>query len=202
MLYLPPNIPHYGVALDGCMTYSVGFRAPSQANMLESLLEDLLEEPRLQQRFSDSGRSTQSNPGELAEADIDRLLDFIIDALPQDTQALQMWLGRYLSEPKTGENSLEPQDISKSDFKKIINRKKSFIKTPKCRFLYFSHGNDTYLFANGQRFIIPASHTEFAAIICAQNSFKYSDYQAFLANDECFALLHQMLCSDLIYIKE
>ncbi len=54
MLYLPPNVPHYGVALNECMTYSVGFRAPSQADMLEKLMEELLEEPRLKQRFNDT----------------------------------------------------------------------------------------------------------------------------------------------------
>lgn len=43
MLYLPPNVPHYGVALDQCMTYSVGFRAPTQADMLEKLVDDLLD---------------------------------------------------------------------------------------------------------------------------------------------------------------
>ena len=28
MLYLPPNVPHHGVAIGECMTFSVGFRAP------------------------------------------------------------------------------------------------------------------------------------------------------------------------------
>ena len=31
MLYLPPGVPHHGEAVDACMTFSIGMRAPSQA---------------------------------------------------------------------------------------------------------------------------------------------------------------------------
>ena len=34
MLYLPPRLAHFGTAEDACMTYSVGFRAPSAAEVL------------------------------------------------------------------------------------------------------------------------------------------------------------------------
>ena len=40
VLYLPPRIPHCGVALtDGCMTLSVGLRAPSANDMMSRLAE-------------------------------------------------------------------------------------------------------------------------------------------------------------------
>lgn len=40
MLYLPPQAAHDGVALgDGCMTISIGFRAPTQAMLARGLLE-------------------------------------------------------------------------------------------------------------------------------------------------------------------
>lgn len=43
MLYLPPRLAHHGVALgDGCMTLSVGFRAPSQSELLDDLLNERL----------------------------------------------------------------------------------------------------------------------------------------------------------------
>ncbi len=39
MLYLPPQAAHDGVALDDCMTISVGFRAPDQAALARGMLE-------------------------------------------------------------------------------------------------------------------------------------------------------------------
>ncbi len=51
LLYLPPGVPHHGVALGACMTYSIGMRAPSQAELLvdfaETLAEGLPENARL-----------------------------------------------------------------------------------------------------------------------------------------------------------
>lgn len=202
MLYLPPNIPHYGLALNHCMTYSVGFRAPSQADMLESLLEDLLEQPRLKQRFFDPERSLQDNPGELIEADINRLIDFVVDALPQDAEALQTWLGKYLSAPKNEQTQAEPIEISKAELTRLTNRKAVFTKAGGCRFLYFLSGNDTCLFANGQRYLLPAKSVGFAQTLCRNELLKHADYKPYLAEQECFEIFHELLCNGLLYTIE
>lgn len=39
MLYLPPQAAHDGVALDECMTISIGFRAPDEAALARGMLE-------------------------------------------------------------------------------------------------------------------------------------------------------------------
>lgn len=202
MLYLPPNVPHYGVALNECMTYSVGFRSPSQADMLEKLVENLLEEPRLQQRFSDPERQLQGDPGALTQTDMDRLIDFLVDALPQDTHALQMWLGKYLTEPKSANNMPEADPISKAAFNKLLNRKKTFIKSPGCRSLYFLEENDTCLFINGQLFRIPAKQTTFAQMLCQQEPLKHSDYKIFMEDAECLEVMHELTCNGMIHVKD
>ena len=95
MLYLPPDIPHYGVAVGDCMTYSVGFRAPSRADLLEDLLGHILEQPAMQERFRDPKRSLQADPSTLAEADLERLTEFVLAALP-DRAAIRAWLEETL----------------------------------------------------------------------------------------------------------
>jgi 50S ribosomal protein L16 3-hydroxylase len=42
MLYVPPGVAHYGVALEECLTYSVGFRAPSHRALVAAFAERLL----------------------------------------------------------------------------------------------------------------------------------------------------------------
>ena len=54
MLYLPPGVPHHGVALGECMTYSVGMRAPSQAELLLDFAETLAEALPEELRFCDA----------------------------------------------------------------------------------------------------------------------------------------------------
>jgi 50S ribosomal protein L16 3-hydroxylase len=41
MLYLPPGVPHHGVAEDPCLTFSVGMRAPSTAELLGDFVDTL-----------------------------------------------------------------------------------------------------------------------------------------------------------------
>lgn len=91
MLYLPPDVPHYGVAVGECMTYSIGFRAPSRADLLEDLLGQILEQPDMQERFRDPKRCLQADPTLLAETDLERLTDFVLQALP-DRAAIRRWL--------------------------------------------------------------------------------------------------------------
>ena len=95
MLYLPPDLPHYGVAVGECMTYSIGFRAPSRADLLEDLLGYVLEQPAMQERFRDPKRVLQAEPSQLSDADLERLTDFVMDALP-NRAAIQAWLKETL----------------------------------------------------------------------------------------------------------
>ena len=42
LLYVPPGVAHYGVALEDCLTYSVGFRAPSHRTLVALAAERLI----------------------------------------------------------------------------------------------------------------------------------------------------------------
>ena len=202
MLYLPPNVPHYGVALNECMTYSVGFRAPSQAEMLENLVENLLEDPRLKQRFNDSERECQAHPGELTAGDMERLIDFVVDALPQDTQALQLWLGKYLSQPKVDNNdTLEPSCLSKAELIKLINRRATFEKPPGIRFLYFINDDEICLFANGTLHRAAAEQLQFIQYLCNTTIFKHNSYKTHLQDKNALELWRDLLESGLININ-
>lgn len=202
LLYLPPNVPHYGVALNECMTYSIGFRAPSQADMLEKLLEDSLEDARLQQRFTDSERTPQANPGELTAADMDRLIDFVVDALPQDEQSLQRWVGKYLTTPKAGVQPCEAEPISRAELSRSIRHKKRFEKSLDARILYFQLGSNIHLFANGNHYFIDSQHLQFIEYLCRSAMLLHKDYSYFLSDSSCFDTLQELLTNGIFSIKK
>lgn len=102
MLYLPPGYAHDGIAEGECMTYSIGFRIPSRAELARELLQRLAEDAddRL-------GTSLYRDPGQVAvqePAEIPlRMRDFAqqaLDAAMKDPLALARGLGEYLTEPK------------------------------------------------------------------------------------------------------
>ena len=96
MLYVPPGVGHRGVTVRGddaiALTYSVGFRAPSVADLLSTVLSRAVssEAPRL---FSDRGRRASRDRGELSAEDLAGLRRFLIsdlETLDRDTFSLAM----------------------------------------------------------------------------------------------------------------
>src|SRR5690606_39783213 len=53
MLYLPPHYAHDGIAADECMTYSIGFRAPSYQELGEAFLHFMMDSIDLKGRYAD-----------------------------------------------------------------------------------------------------------------------------------------------------
>ena len=68
MLYLPPNVPHNGVAVNPCLTFSFGMRAPSSAELISDYLDDLVADADESIRFQDPDLKLPEDPNEIDEA--------------------------------------------------------------------------------------------------------------------------------------
>ncbi|MFM9878862.1 MAG: JmjC domain-containing protein [Burkholderiaceae bacterium] len=104
MLYLPPRYAHHGLAVGDCMTYSVGYRAPSRKELAQELLARLADqafddEPVAAAMYRDTTQPAVTQPAAIPPA----LQDFAQAALQrflQDPRNTQRALGEYLTEPK------------------------------------------------------------------------------------------------------
>lgn len=99
LLYLPPAYAHDGVAIDECFTYSIGFRAPTNAELAGQFLADLAERVVLEGRYADPGLRATKTPGRLPDAMVDAT-GAAIAAVRWTRGDIADFLGRYLSEPK------------------------------------------------------------------------------------------------------
>jgi 50S ribosomal protein L16 3-hydroxylase len=103
MLYLPPNWGHDGLALGPCMTYSIGFRAPSRSEFLQAFFNDCSD--RIEdgesgrEYYSDAGLRSRRNPALIPSALSTHLERWAKEARPSKAD-VQSFIGRYLSEPK------------------------------------------------------------------------------------------------------
>lgn len=102
MLYLPPRYAHDGVAIGECQTYSIGFRAPAQAELARELLQRIADEAAEgapERLYRDPAQPATDAPGAIPAA----MRQFAQDALAaalKDPTALDRALGEYLTEPK------------------------------------------------------------------------------------------------------
>ena len=101
LLYLPPGWGHDGTALGECMTFSVGFRAPSRHELLRAWLADQAETPPTgpDPRYSDPGQPATRHPGEVPSRMHATLTAWLRGWRPT-RRAVDDFIGRFLTEPK------------------------------------------------------------------------------------------------------
>jgi len=99
MLYLPPHYAHDGVAVGECMTYSIGFRAPSAQELAARFLAHFEERVDLPGRYRDPDLKLQAHPGEISPAML-RQASALLHRIRWSDRDVREFLGCYLSEPK------------------------------------------------------------------------------------------------------
>ena len=99
MLYLPPGVPHEGVALGSGMTYSIGFRTPDFMQLLEPWFADYAERAKPRGRYADSGAPAAAHPAALPRRMTQRVHAELARHRPAPIDT-ERFLLRHLSEPK------------------------------------------------------------------------------------------------------
>ncbi|HEY0893456.1 MAG TPA: cupin domain-containing protein, partial [Cellvibrio sp.] len=97
MLYIPPGIAHWGNAQgDECMTYSIGFRAPSHADIISEVGQEVALSIADDLRFSDPDLQLQNNPGEIGAEAIAQVQKILQQHLTPENIA--HWFGKFMTE--------------------------------------------------------------------------------------------------------
>jgi 50S ribosomal protein L16 3-hydroxylase len=99
MLYLPPGIAHHGVARTECLTWSIGFRAPSEGEIVAGFLDFLRDRLAPAGHYADPGAAPAAHPGELPEALVQHTAEALARIRWSDNEVRE-FAGRFLSEPK------------------------------------------------------------------------------------------------------
>ncbi len=170
MLYVPPRIAHRGTAIgDDCMTYSIGFRAPSRAELIASWADDMVPDLSDSDRYTDPHLAQQDNPGEIDAAAITRLQGMIAETL-LDRDRFARWFGQYNTSPKNPEIDWRPEHPAEADeIRQWVASGRPLIRNPASRFSFIREpASSIMLFADGHCFSCTDDAADFAQAICAQ----------------------------------
>jgi len=99
MLYLPPGWAHEGVALEPCLTYSIGFRAPSHEELAREFLAFLQERVAVAGLYADRGARPARHAAEIP-AEMIRGAAEVARRIRWRQRDVERFLGEYLSSPK------------------------------------------------------------------------------------------------------
>jgi len=148
MLYLPPGWAHYGLALDACMTYSIGFRAPSAADLLGHFCDEVASHLDQSQRYADPGLQWQCNPGEISGSALDAAWNMLQGTFEAGRPHLADWFGRMVTEPKTQANRRPTRRLR---LRAHIAAGGRLVVAATSRLAYVEAGATTLLFCDGIR---------------------------------------------------
>lgn len=122
MLYLPPRLAHWGIAVGPCMTWSVGFRAPSAQELGAQFLAHLQERICLQGMYADPDLELQEHPAEISAQMVGRV-EAMLNGIRWDKADVARFLGEYLTEPKPHIVFEPPRRMSLEKFRERAEKK-------------------------------------------------------------------------------
>lgn len=166
ILYLPPGVSHYGVAIGNSMTYSVGFRAPSHADIISGLADDILDDLTEDQRFVDVCPATPLHPGEISSEAVRHLRELVLGMVDRP-ELIRQWFGKTMTTPKYANDdessccdhhgdSGHDHDHDHADITDIISLRAALgsgaevFKVPGSRYAYALDNSHAELFVDGE----------------------------------------------------
>ncbi len=170
ILYVPPRYAHDGVAVSAdCMTYSVGFRAPSRSELIAHYADDLLDQLQDDDRYADPDLPAQANSGEISAAAIGRL-HAMVTARMLDPGSFTRWFGRYSSTRKYPDMDWQPEEpLTIEDLRGYLRRGFPLCRNPASRFSFaVQDPPGVLLFVDGECHECGADTADFARQLCAQ----------------------------------
>jgi 50S ribosomal protein L16 3-hydroxylase len=174
VLYLPPKIPHHGIAVgDGCMTYSVGFRAPTVGHIFDSFLLEASDRGLTDQRYYDHPFGRLDDSAEINARDIKHFKALVTDTLKQSAGLWPDIVGKMLSDATLSE---DVETIPCENFDQAGNY--LWQKHPDAKLFYFLDQEFIHLYHNGQvsRLVRSPENLDIIRILCHAELIPVADF--------------------------
>ena len=188
MLCLPPGVPHWGIARGECITWSVGFRAPSARELLPDWAEaqqQVIEE----HRYSDPELELQVHDGEIQTKALIKLQRMLLRALEQDAVDFGAWFGRYITEPKEHLQPVPAPDRASPAILLERMQEQPLTRHPASRILFMQNAGRLYLFCGGRSYPLPESCLSLAVLLSEQDTWDHDELRTWLDNEDAAAML-------------
>lgn len=161
MIYIPPNVSHHGVSLGESISFSVGYRAVSHADLLNDFISHITQNLSPKLTYQDADLKVQSHPAEITNDAIERVTSIFKEYLIPNHPEVRRWFGRYMSDPKS-ENNEAPEDSIESidELLKEIQAGAILVRHPASRFAYTIQDSTPLLFIDGNDYRVSSKFAE------------------------------------------
>ncbi len=173
MLYLPPGFAHHGIAVTPCLTYSVGFRAPSYFEMRRDFVESLSSRADASSLLVDPPLRLE-HPGAIPQAMLERVRQ-IVRTMDLSDDAIDRWFAAFatrLGPGRTMSSSSRPK--SEAAVLERLERGGLVARSEEGRWAYLpssSTRGGLRLYVGGVEIEVPRAAAPLARALCAERRF-------------------------------
>ncbi|MCQ4287648.1 cupin domain-containing protein [Pseudomonas stutzeri] len=191
MLYLPPRLAHFGIAEDACMTYSLGFRAPSAAEVLTHFTDFLAQFLPDEERYSDADLTPTDDPYQIQSDALDRLRAMLTEHMG-DERLLLTWFGQFMTEPRYPERVQGP-DMEEHALLAALEDGAVLIRNLSARLAWSEVDIGLLLFASGQSRLLPSHLRDLLKLICSADAIHVENLAPWLNDEDGRNLVWQLV---------
>ncbi|HVK50132.1 MAG TPA: cupin domain-containing protein [Pseudoxanthomonas sp.] len=191
MLYLPPEVPHHGVAVNACLTISVGMRAPSAAELISDYLDTLVTDADEAVRYHDEDLTPPQDPYEIDAVAMGRVVEALNALRMNDPDKLGDWFGRFITTYRaSGDVVPGPGQRSRIEVEWDLEQGAQLLRHPFSRLAWRRARKQATLFCSGVDYTLPVKDAQRLAQAEAIDSPLYQSLSQ-AGRDTVFALLAQ-----------
>ena len=168
MLYLPPGFAHHGVAVTPCLTYSIGFRAPSAGEVWASFANAARHRPEAARLLADPELSPAAHPGAIPPAMLARVRE-MVRSIDTSDEAIDRWFASFATQLKPG-HGLEPPRRAPDATKVFarLSRGDTVARSEEGRWAFLPRGRGALLlYVGGEEIDVPAEAADLARMLCS-----------------------------------
>ena len=191
MLYLPPRLAHFGTAEDACMTYSLGFRAPSAAEVLTHFTDFLAQFLPDEERYSDADMLPIEDPHQIQSDALDRLRAMLTEHMG-DERLLLTWFGQFMTEPRYPERVQGPE-IDEQAMLAALDDGAILVRNLSARLAWSEVDIGLLLFASGQSRLLPGHLKELLKMVCSADALHSENLAGWLSDEDGRNLVLQLV---------
>lgn len=197
MLYLPPHFAHHGVAMNDCMTYSIGFRAPSQVDMLDAVVNAMLEQDLGKTRYNDADLTLSAHSAEIDAQAIARLKAMLHQAIDNAEPILANALGKFVTETKASLAAIVEESLTDlptiEEVNLLFEQGDILQKNVYCRFAWTANEQGGQLFLAGEVYPVTLKGVIHLARLTEQHELTITDWQQLKQDPQIADLLCQLI---------
>ncbi len=201
MLYLPPKLPHWGIAEGTCITASIGFKAPEKG-MLQTAFSEMTEgfgHIHIPRKFVDPAELRTDDPGRVSDEPLDWFQNEM-RRLAEDRESLERVFCSTMTHPvrENWPGMTKDPVPSAEEILDDLRQGSTYVRlTPACM-VYREFDDCIRIYALGIECHLKLESKSFAQLLTGTEILNFDSLKSYLWDQEALELMHLLLDSMIL----